>query len=133
MAHLCPARAIATWIGTSKITHGYLFPHIDKSCTHLEHCQKPDVFLELFRNNLWDLGISPYVYGTHSFQCGGCQWLSCDLRWSIRQICEWGGWSSDFTHLTIVKYLISSNDNPMLRCEDFFRLDCQVAKCWTCG
>ncbi|KAK0466670.1 DNA breaking-rejoining enzyme [Armillaria novae-zelandiae] len=144
MAHLCPARALATWIGTSKITHGYLFPHIDKRGRPITAknsamvksevlYKKPDVFLELFRNNLWDLGISPYVYGTHSFRRGGCQWLSCDLRWSIRQICEWGGWSSDFSHLTIVKYLISSNDNPTLRREEFFKLDRQVTKCWTCG
>ncbi|KAK0471047.1 hypothetical protein IW261DRAFT_1344902, partial [Armillaria novae-zelandiae] len=93
-----------------------------------------EVFFELFCNNLWDLGIAPYPYGTHSFYCGGCQWLSVDLCWSLRQIYEWGGWSTDFTHLTIVKYLISWNDDPMTRCDDFFKLDHEVTiKCWNCG
>jgi hypothetical protein len=27
-------------------------------------------------------------------------------------ICDWGGWSTDFSHMTIVKYLVSENDNP---------------------
>ncbi|PBK83564.1 hypothetical protein ARMGADRAFT_1048412 [Armillaria gallica] len=31
------------------------------------------------------------------------------------EICKWGGWSTDFSHLTIVKYLISANDTPTLR------------------
>ncbi|KAK0437443.1 uncharacterized protein EV420DRAFT_1623400 [Desarmillaria tabescens] len=86
---------------------------------HMAHlCPKPEVFLQLFRNNLWDLGITPYPYGTHSFR----QW------WM-----PWGGWSSDFSHMTIVKYLISSNDTLTLRRDEFFKLDRQVVKCWTCG
>ncbi|KAK0457552.1 uncharacterized protein EV420DRAFT_1309793 [Desarmillaria tabescens] len=136
MAHLCPVRALATWIGTSRINKGNLFPNIDKRDhpnTAKNTAMKPEVFLQLFQNNLWDLGITPYPYGTHSFRRGGCQWFSCDLRWSIRQICEWGGWSSDFSHMTIVKYLISSNDTPTLRRDEFFKLDRQVVKCWTCG
>ncbi|KAK0188366.1 DNA breaking-rejoining enzyme [Armillaria mellea] len=42
MAHLCPVHALADWI-------------------------KPEVFLQLFCNNLCDLGEPPYAYGTHSF------------------------------------------------------------------
>ncbi|PBK86689.1 hypothetical protein ARMGADRAFT_940134 [Armillaria gallica] len=137
MAHLCPVRALAEWVGTSEILHGYLFRRMDKrdrpivaKNTHMT----AEAFLELFRNNLCDLEIAPYAYGTHSFRREGCQWLSVDLRWSLRQICEWGGWSSDFSHLTIVKYLISWNDNPMLRRDDFFKLDCQLlVQCRTCG
>ncbi|KAK0213868.1 hypothetical protein IW262DRAFT_1300670 [Armillaria fumosa] len=52
---------------------------------------KPEVFLQLFCNNLCDLKEPPYAYGTHSFHHGGCQWLSVDLHWLICQICEWGG------------------------------------------
>ncbi|KAK0462316.1 DNA breaking-rejoining enzyme [Desarmillaria tabescens] len=137
MAHLCPVRALAEWIDASEITQGYLFPNIDKRdrpITVKNTAMKPEVFLQLFRNNLCDLGEPPYAYGTHSFHCGGCQWLSVDLQWSIRQICEWGGWSTDFTHLTIVKYLISWNDVTMLRREDFFKLDREATiKCWSCG
>ncbi|PBK90469.1 hypothetical protein ARMGADRAFT_1032484 [Armillaria gallica] len=40
---------------------------------------KPEVFLQLFHNNLCNLGEPPYAYGTHSFCHGGCQWLSVDL------------------------------------------------------
>ena len=38
--------------------------------------------------------------------------MSTQLRWQIRRICEWGGWSAEFSHMTIVKYLISWNDDP---------------------
>ncbi|PBK88149.1 hypothetical protein ARMGADRAFT_937764, partial [Armillaria gallica] len=109
----------------------FILQEFPEQMAHL--CPKAEVFLQLFRNNLWDLDIIPYPYGTHSFHCGGCQWFACKLRWSIRQICEWGGWSTDFSHLTIVKYLISANDTPTLCRDEFFKLDCQVVKCMTCG
>ncbi|KAK0482322.1 hypothetical protein IW261DRAFT_1550293 [Armillaria novae-zelandiae] len=65
---------------------------------------------------------------------GNIEILSVDLRWPIHQICEWGGWSKECTHLTIVKYLISSNDNPTMQREDFFRLNRQsTVHCFTCG
>ncbi|PBK83411.1 DNA breaking-rejoining enzyme [Armillaria gallica] len=128
MAHLCPVRAFSAWISASRINKGNLFPNIDK-----RDRPKAEVFLQLFQNNLWNLDIIPYPYGTHSFRRGGCQWFACELRWSIRQICEWGGWSTDFSHLTIVKYLISANDTPTLRRDEFFKLDRQVVKCMTCG
>ncbi|KAK0217978.1 hypothetical protein IW262DRAFT_1560948 [Armillaria fumosa] len=126
MAHLCPVRALVEWVNASEILHGYLFRRMDKrdrpivaKNTHMT----AEAFLELFCNNLCDLEIPPYAYGTHSFRCGGCQWLSIDLRWS-----------TDFSHLTIVKYLISWNDNPMLQQDDFFKLDHQLLiQCWTCG
>ncbi|KAK0471479.1 hypothetical protein IW261DRAFT_1670580 [Armillaria novae-zelandiae] len=137
MAHLCPVRALADWIAASKIIQGYLFLNIDKHdrpITVKNTAMKPEVFLQLFRNNLCDLGELPYAYGTHSFRRGGCQWLSVDLRWSICQICEWGGWSTDFTHLTIVKYLISWNDAATLRRDEFFKLDREATtRCWSCG
>ncbi|PBK86784.1 hypothetical protein ARMGADRAFT_1047809 [Armillaria gallica] len=131
-----PFGALAIWIAASRINKGYLFPNInkhDRPITAKNTAMKSEVFLQLFWNNLWDLDITLYPYGTHSFCHGGCQWFSCDLCWSIRQICKWGGWSSDFSHLTIVKYLISSNDNLTIRCDEFFKLDHQVVKCLTCG
>ncbi|KAH9003271.1 hypothetical protein EDB86DRAFT_3062790 [Lactarius hatsudake] len=96
MAHLCPVRAYAEWIKASRIKKGYMFRKLGCSC-----------------NNLIDIGVDPVAYGTHSFRCGGCQW------W----ICEWGGWSTEFTHLTIVKTR-----------EDFFDLNRAPAlKCFACG
>ena len=71
-----------------------------------------EYFLELFRNNLLDVGIDPVPYGTHSFRRGGVQWMSVGLRWPLRRICEWGGWSSEFSHMTIVKYLILILQTP---------------------
>ncbi|KAK0430783.1 DNA breaking-rejoining enzyme [Armillaria borealis] len=108
MSHLCPVRALAQWIQASKIY--YDRPILAKNSPMIT-----EVFLELFHNNLFDIEISLYAYGTHSFRRGGCQWLSVDLHWSIWRICEWGGWSTDFTHLMIVKYLISWNDDPILQ------------------
>ncbi|KAF8452164.1 hypothetical protein L210DRAFT_3366780, partial [Boletus edulis BED1] len=73
-------------------------------------------FLECFRNNLLDIGIDPWPYGTHSFGHGGCQYLHTVLKWPFRQICTWGGWADNPG--TIFKYLLSWNDNPDHEGED---------------
>ncbi|KAI6146293.1 hypothetical protein BKA82DRAFT_15456 [Pisolithus tinctorius] len=92
-----------------------------QSETHL--CALSEQFLEMFRNSLLDLNINPAAYGTHSFRWGGCQ-----------KICEWGGWSQEFTNLTIVKYLISVNDDAMEAHKDFFNPNhCPALKCPHCG
>ncbi len=64
--------------------------------------------------------LIPYPYSTHPFHHDECQWFACELCWSIWQICEWGGWSMDFSHMTIVKYLISANDTLTLHWNEFF-------------
>ncbi|PBK94423.1 hypothetical protein ARMGADRAFT_1045761 [Armillaria gallica] len=113
MTHLCPVRALAEWLAEARIKTGYLFRKVGA-----HDC----------------IGLDPYVYGTHSFCRGGCQWLSVHLRWGLHQICEWGGWSAEFTHLTIVKYLISWNDTPMLRRDQFFDFSRPLTvKCHSCG
>ncbi|KAF8907239.1 hypothetical protein CPB84DRAFT_293052 [Gymnopilus junonius] len=91
-------------------------------------------FLELFRNNLLDIGVDPIPYGTHSFRHGGCQYLASNRHWPLRQICDWGGWSVEFSNLTIVRYLISWNDNPVDTREDYFNPARQPAeRCFQCG
>jgi hypothetical protein len=137
--HLCPVRALAAWLEASGIGEGYLFRALasgdrvssrDSPIVCLSSCivcpwltyvrQASARFLELFRNNLLDVDKDPFVYGTHSLRRGGCQWLARERRWPIPRICDWGGWSLDFNHLTIVKYLLSWNDDPLEAREDFF-------------
>lgn len=150
--HLCVVRAFAHWILASGLTEGYLFRKI-RANDHIAEENEPMVrtstvfsylsliilktseqFLEMFRNNLLDVGVDFVPYGTHSFRRGGCQWLSVERRWPLRQICEWGGWSQEFTHLTIVKYLISWNDNPHVNRDDFFNMKRAPARvCPTCN
>ncbi|KAF8177438.1 hypothetical protein BJ912DRAFT_856915, partial [Pholiota molesta] len=136
-AHLCPVRAIADWIADSQITSGFVFRRMasgDRPSADEKTSLTSEQFLEMFRNNLLDIGIDPTPYGTHSFRRGGCQYLSADRRWGIRRICEWGGWSAEFTSLTIVRYLISWNDDPREKREDFFDSDrLPVTKCYYCG
>jgi hypothetical protein len=62
--------------------------------------------MEYFRNNLLDVGEDFNFYGTHSFPRGGCQYLASNRRWDMRKLCDWGGWSMEFDHLTIVRYLL---------------------------
>ncbi|KAJ3927166.1 MAG: hypothetical protein NXY57DRAFT_904428 [Lentinula lateritia] len=135
-AHLCPVRAFAKWLHFSQVKKGYLFRKIQQNDQIAEE-NKPmtsEQFLEMFRNNLIDIGTDYFPYGTHSFRRGGCQWLSVEHRWPLHQICEWGGWSQEFTHLTIVKYLISWNDNPTINCYDFFNMHRAPATvCPTCN
>jgi len=70
-AHLCPVRAMAEWLKISGIKRGYVFRRmysgdriadLDKDMS-----MTSEQFLELFRNNLLDVGIDHYPYGTHSF------------------------------------------------------------------
>lgn len=79
-----------------------------------------------FRNNLADIGVEPTPFGTHSFRRGGVQYLSTEKRWNIRKLCDWGGWSMDFESLTIVRYLISWNDDPVKKREDFMNSEMQM-------
>ncbi|KJA19680.1 hypothetical protein HYPSUDRAFT_143429 [Hypholoma sublateritium FD-334 SS-4] len=135
--HLCPVRAIAQWVRETGIISGYLFRHISRmdcaSTDNTKHYQS-SAFLEAFRNSLIDIGQDPHAYGTHSLRRGGCQWLAKECRWPIPQICEWGGWAKDFTHLTIVRYLISWNDDMNEAREDFFNPNRPPnLKCHTCG
>lgn len=136
MAHLCVVQRYADWLEATDIADGYVFRKMDgyDKVVHTNEPMTSEYFLEMFRNNLLDINVDPTDYGTHSFRRGGCQWLSVHLRWGIRQICEWGGWSMEFSNLTIVKYLISWNDNPMLKREDFFNFNRPPStKCFTCG
>ncbi|KAF7308877.1 DNA breaking-rejoining enzyme [Mycena kentingensis (nom. inval.)] len=135
-AHLCPVRALSSWLHCSQITDQYLFPNVTMrdQISDSKTPMKSDRFLELFRNNLLDIGRDPYPYGTHSFRRGGCQYFATYRRWSLRKICEWGGWSMDFSHLTIVKYLIGWNDDPTQLREDFLNPNLQMSrKCHVCG
>ncbi|KAN0088524.1 DNA breaking-rejoining enzyme [Tylopilus felleus] len=135
-AHLCAVRALADWIVASRISSGYLFRKITSGdrVTETNAPMTSEQFLELFRNNLLDIGVDPAPYGTHSFRRGGCQYLHINKRWSLRRICEWGGWSQELTNLTIVKYLISLSDEPMEPREHYFNPDrCPVVKCPHCG
>ncbi|KAJ7683403.1 DNA breaking-rejoining enzyme, partial [Mycena olivaceomarginata] len=136
LAHLCPIRALAEWLTVSEITDGYLFRKIasgDRVSTQ-NSPMTSDFFLEMFRNNLLDVKIDPYPYGTHSFRRGGCQWLYTCCRWGLIRICDWGGWSTEFSSLTIVKYLISYVDDPSERREDYMNPNrAPSLKCFSCG
>ncbi|KAK7025742.1 hypothetical protein R3P38DRAFT_3316397 [Favolaschia claudopus] len=103
------------------IEDGFLFRKIvsgDRVSQENTHMTS-ECFLEMFRNNLLDITVDPAPYGTHSFRRGGCQWLYTCCRWGLRRICDWGGWSTEFSNLTIVKYLISYADEPCERREDY--------------
>ncbi|KAK7049966.1 hypothetical protein VNI00_005397 [Paramarasmius palmivorus] len=111
--HLCPVRAYAEWIDALNEEDGYVFRRMKKDRTGpLDQAMTSQQFLEGLRHNLLDVNIDPAPYGTHSFRRGGCQWLSMDLRWPFTKICQWGGWSTELTHSTIVRYLVSWNDEP---------------------
>ncbi|KAJ3746987.1 hypothetical protein EV360DRAFT_57123, partial [Lentinula raphanica] len=140
--HICVVCALAKWISLTDLKNGFLYRRVrsrnrlaeENAPMLLNYPQTLENFLEMFQNNLLDIGVDYVPYGTHSFCRGGCQWLSVKRRWPLRQICEWGGWSQEFTHLTIVKYLISWNNNPHIDRDDFFNMDRAPATvCPTCN
>ncbi|KAF9471373.1 hypothetical protein BDN70DRAFT_909371 [Pholiota conissans] len=106
-AHLCPVRALCEWLHASRISSGYVFRKMTS-------------------------GDRPSAEETSPM--ASCQYLSVGKRWPLHRICAWGGWSTDFTNLTIVKYLISWNDDDLEDCEDYFNPSLVPAvKCFKCG
>lgn len=92
--------------------------------------QRAPEFLLYFRNMLVDIGVeSPYAYGGQSFRRGGVQFFHDVRGWSIRAICCWGGWSSNFTYLTVLKYLISWNDSDWTTTNTPFVVDLSKPYC----
>jgi len=83
---------------------------------------------------LWphNIGKDPWPYGTHSFRQGCCQWLASGMQWDIRRICDWGGWSLDLQSLTILKYIMSWNDEPLERRKEYLNPNhAPAVKCYT--
>ncbi|KAH9479416.1 hypothetical protein JR316_0008006 [Psilocybe cubensis] len=68
-AYLCPVRAVSEWINASKINTGYLFRRMASGDRPVSNNSPmtSEQFLEMFRNNLLDIGVDFAPYGTHSF------------------------------------------------------------------
>lgn len=103
------------WIALRGSTiEGPLFPRIDRNgrIDHGHQLRYP-AFKMQFEADLRELGYAKwFLYGTHSFRRGGCQYWHhyAYPRWTLRQLCSWGGWSLEFDNMTIVHYLMSEND-----------------------
>ncbi|ESK88073.1 hypothetical protein Moror_10772 [Moniliophthora roreri MCA 2997] len=90
MRHLCPVHAYSEWIDALNEEEGYMFCKI-KAGDQIGTQDQPmtsQQFLKGFQWNLIDVDVDPTPYGTHSFHCGGCQWLVTDLQWSFIRICQ---------------------------------------------
>ncbi|KAJ7138546.1 hypothetical protein C8R43DRAFT_891600 [Mycena crocata] len=133
-SYICPVRAIAAWIHCADKEDGFLFRKMNSGDRVSDEPLAPETFLEWFRNCLIDVGVFPFPYGTHSFRRGGCQFLSVFLRWGPRKIADWGGWSTEFSWVTIVTYLINWSDSEIIERENFLRPGMQPALlCHVCG
>ncbi|OSD07467.1 hypothetical protein PYCCODRAFT_1358583, partial [Trametes coccinea BRFM310] len=135
--------AFARWINICKGMHidcqrGYVFrprAHFDGVSLELDKAMSSDSFLECFRNNMVDISIDPRPFGMHSFRRGGCQYLATVLRWPIRNICSWGGWTDNFDNPgTIFRYLLSWVDSPTVDRRDYFNPNrLGTDPCTACG
>lgn len=88
----------------------------------------------MLRNLILDLGIDPRRYGTHCLRRGGAQYLHRERRWSIARICDWIGWSEEYSIFTVFRYLYSPHDDPVMAREDY--LNPKIAPtlvCHQCG
>lgn len=96
--------------------------------------QSQTTWIEMFRQNLVDIGIVPTFYAGHSFRRGGCQWLAFERRWSIYRICDWGGWSADFSHGAIIRYLFNEVGNEGSRRDEYMNPNQKVITvCYLCN
>jgi hypothetical protein len=77
-------------------------------------------------------------YGSHSFRRGAVQYFHCfaplEERWSLKKLCEWGGWSTEFDNFTILRYIVGIQDGPEVpERENYFQVKLAQPPCWTCG
>jgi len=144
------------WLEISQIRSGYIFrpfnaydqPVTKKNVTlvsispakritaHIptKILQQQGVFLADFRTNLAEIDLDPLLFGGHSFRRGGVQYFSDILRWPLRKLCSWGGWSLDFDNFTIIRYLLGKNDEPLYSREQFLDPEPKLGtKCTGCG
>ncbi|KAK0451964.1 uncharacterized protein EV420DRAFT_1273969, partial [Desarmillaria tabescens] len=80
----CLLTSLTTWIDTSDINEGNLFPNINKCDCPITIKNTTMVSYEfhmLYASSSYSFRtcITPYHYSTHSFFHGGCQWFSCNL------------------------------------------------------
>lgn len=74
------------------------------------------------------------MYGGHSFRRGGLQYFLRERRWPIHRLCNWGGWSKDFDHSSIIRYMFSWNDDPYDDRDDYLNPNrVPTRSCYTCG
>ncbi|KAJ7218982.1 DNA breaking-rejoining enzyme [Mycena haematopus] len=135
-AHLCPVRSLCRWIAVIPHRSGHLFRTVNKNgqVSSTNKLMTTSAFLQILRNNLLDIEIDPAPYGTHSVRRGGVQWLLLFKRAGLRQICEWGGWSTDFNSSSLLRYIISISDDIQLSREDFLDPDRPPQlHCYACG
>ena len=60
--------------------------------------------------HLQQLGYSNwYLFGTHSFRRGGCQYR-LSLGWTPGMVAAWGSWTQ-LEAMTMYRYFYSPNDN----------------------
>ena len=59
---------------------------------------------------LKDIGRPFYLYGTHSFRRGGCQYTHTVLKWDILKVCQMGGWSRE-DMASVFRYLVGFYDD----------------------
>lgn len=76
-------------------------------------------FFSLFKDLLDDLDVADaYNYGSHSFRRGGAQFFNTVFKMSIKDICEFGGWSFIGEVSVIGRYLVGPFDDPLYSSED---------------
>lgn len=76
--------------------------------------------------HLQNLGYSTwFLYGTHSFRRGGCQYR-LSIGWTPGMVAAWGGWSQ-LEAMTMYRYFYSPNDNHE-RLFDYDRNDAKRIK-----
>ncbi|OQN95067.1 hypothetical protein B0A48_18799, partial [Cryoendolithus antarcticus] len=119
------------WARLQRGTECFIFTRFD-SVGRVKQYDRPVAMN--FRNNLLDINEDPAAFGMHSFRRGGVQYLCSEKRWDIRKLCDWGGRSRDFDNLTIVRYLLGVNDNPVRQREDFLNPFVEGGElCHRCG
>ncbi|KAF7973323.1 hypothetical protein HWV62_15573 [Athelia sp. TMB] len=81
---------------------GAVLPEEPMSTTHLSRALTAD--LQALGYSCW------FMYGTHSFRHGGCQYRVKHKGWTVAMVAAWGGWSQ-VEALTMFRYFYSPVDN----------------------
>jgi len=130
---LCGVTNKLKWLRQSNITTGFIYRKINKTgdISHLP--LSPAQFSAMFKSNLEEVGLDSQLYDTHSFRRGGAQYFVRDLRWDIPKVCDWGGWSTEWSGSTIFRYLVGVIDVRPISRKDYLDPSSRASVCNTCG
>jgi hypothetical protein len=121
------------WITEANVTEGFLYRKINQGGDISPLALSSAQFSAMFKSNLAEVGLDPHLYDTHSFRRGGARYFVNEKRWKILRVAHWGGWSTEWSASTIIRYLVGVLNEDPIPLKDYRNPNVMAKVCNTCG